>query len=288
MRSKRHHYIPRCYLKGFTHNGKQLFIYDKQKDEIRPGNIDNSFTLWNRNTVTWPSGEKSDELENIYASIESDSAYIFPKVIASTPREEALTYMDKLNLSFFIAALLWRVPAADEKTKVILEDEGFQDRGFHIKYPDGWSLEDKTKLEKLLLGYPAFQKFYPLMLSFEPFMKPNFSRFINNWKLYYHDPGRLITGDNLAIIRRASRPDSVLTEFILPLAPGRLLVSSRGKPAQTSNEWTIRIDLKIIEQAERYVCSNDITFLEMLVKLYKIQESTNQDNSLEEIFSVVD
>lgn len=121
--SKRHHYLPKCYLKGFTHNGKQLFLYDKQ-DGIRPRNIERSFTLWNRNTMTLLNDEKSDWLEGMYARIESSSAYLFPKIINSTSDKMPYTYMDQLFLSSFITALFWRVPSRDAYTKSRLKKMG--------------------------------------------------------------------------------------------------------------------------------------------------------------------
>ena len=74
MLSKSHHYLPQCYLKGFTHNGKQLFLYDKKKDIVRPGNIENSFRLWNRNTMRRADGTKDDWLEKVYGDVENDCA----------------------------------------------------------------------------------------------------------------------------------------------------------------------------------------------------------------------
>ena len=269
--SKKHHYLPRCYLKGFTHNGKQLFIYDKQKDEVRPGNIENSFTLWKRNTVTLPNGDKSDWLETAYGDIESESAYLFPKIINSTPDEQAYTYLEKLQLSLFIAALLWRVPSMDTATLELLNRDGFKNRKFFLKYPDGWNKADKKRIESLLLNDPAFKKFYPLMLIFEPYYGKNYSKFLDDWKFYYHDPGRFFAGDNPAISRATNDPKTILNEFILPLASNRILVASKGKPLKIEREWSLHVDLQLINQAERYVCSNDESFLKAMVGLYKAE-----------------
>jgi hypothetical protein len=275
-------------LKGFTHNGKQLFIYDKKKDEVRPGNIENSFTLWTRNTVTWPNGERSDWLEDMYASIESDSAYLFPKIINSTPQEEAYTYLDKLMLSMFVAALFWRVPSMDQHIGKMINDEGFKNRRFYLEYPEGWSEADKKRMESLLLRDPAFQKIYPLFLIFEPYFEKDYSRFLDDWKFYYHDPGRFFAADVPAITRTTSDPKTILNEFILPLAPNRILVASKGKPLQIDREWTLHVDLQLINQAERYVCSNDELFLRAMVDLYKSEGHTPGSSHLRDlVFQVV-
>jgi intein-encoded DNA endonuclease-like protein len=40
MSSRKHHYLPRYYLKGFTDAEDGFFVYDKQKDKMfRSGSI---------------------------------------------------------------------------------------------------------------------------------------------------------------------------------------------------------------------------------------------------------
>lgn len=286
--SKRHHYLPKCYLKGFTRNGKQLFIYDKKKDEVRPGNIENSFVLWKRNTVTFPNGRTSDFLENAYADIESDSAYLFPMIIDSAADHVPYDDLDKLKLALFISTLFWRVPSIDARIQGLIQNEGFKNRKFYLKYPDGWSDEDKQRMEKLLLDEPSFQKMYPMMLIFEPFLKENYSLFLEDWKFYYHDPGRFFAGDNPLITRVNTEPNMILNEFILPLASNRILIASKGKPLQVEREWTLYVNLQLLDQSERYVCSNDEDFLRAVVGLYK-QEKLNPSptNFKDVIFKVV-
>lgn len=286
--SKNHHFLPQCYLKGFTHNNKQLFIYDKLKDEIRLGNIEKSFTSKSRNTVTLPDGERSDWLEKFYAGIESDTAYLFPKIINSTKDREAYTPMDKLMLSMFISTLLWRVPSMDLQVQELVKTDGLKNRNFFIKYPEGWPESDRTRFESLLINEPGFQKSYPIMLMFEPFHGKSYADFLDDWKFYYHDPGRHFVSDVPAIQRRTNDPKTILNEFILPLAPNRILIASKGKPQRIEGKWILNINLQLIHQAERYVGSNDEALLRALVNLYKSENnSLRSDYLLEEIFKAV-
>lgn len=274
--SKRHHYLPRCYLKGFTHNGKQLFLYDKQKDVVRPGNIEHSFYLWDRNTMAIPNGEKSDWLEKMYARIESDSAYLFPKIINSTSDKPACTYWDKLYLSFFIATLFWRVPPRDTYTRARLKNEGLKDTPFHIEYPDNFLPKDRERFEYLLSNDDNFEKAYRLLLSFVPYSGKNYPDFIESWKFYYQDPGRFIVGDDPLITKVVPTPNTILDEFLFPLSPSRILVASRRNPADLERDWTMKINLQQLKQAERYVCSNDERYLTSLVVLYKLENQTKE------------
>jgi hypothetical protein len=238
--------------------------------------------------VIFPGGKTSDFLEDAYGKIENDSAYLFPKIINSAPDNVPYDDLDKLNLALFISALFWRVPSMDSRTQDLLQKDGFKNRKFFLKYPEGWSDEDKQRVEKSLLDEPAFQKMYPMMLIFEPFLKENYSLFLEDWKFYYHDPGRLFAGDNPVITRTDAEPNMILNEFILPLAPNRILVASKGRPLEVEREWSLNVNLQLIDQAERYICSNDEDFLKAVVGLYKIEKlSPTPANFKEIIFKVV-
>ena len=287
--SKNHHYLPQCYLKGFTHNGKQLFIYDKKKDEIRPGNIENSFTLWKRNVITWPSGETNDWLENMYSVIESQSAYLFPKIIDSSPKEQAYDQQDKLMMSLFISVLFWRIPGMDNSVQKIISKTGLKNRKFHLEYPNSWTEKDKDRIESLILAEPGFQKVFPLLLALEPFQHKNFSVFLETWAFYYQDPGLVFTADIPYISREEGSPKDMMNEFILPLSPGRILIASRKHDRQLDPEWNKLVNLQLIHQAERYVCSNNEHLLRDMVDLYKIGSLLGKYNDLKEsIFDYVE
>ncbi len=49
--SKRHHYLPQFYLRGFTDNKGEFYVFDKQTEEIRKSNPLNSFFENHRNTA---------------------------------------------------------------------------------------------------------------------------------------------------------------------------------------------------------------------------------------------
>jgi hypothetical protein len=70
-RSKKHHYLPRHYLNGFTNSDNSFFVYDKQKDKIFPASPDDAFFQNNLNTVVLPDGNSSDFLEDLYADLEN-------------------------------------------------------------------------------------------------------------------------------------------------------------------------------------------------------------------------
>ena len=69
--SKRHHYLPRHYLRGFTNSEGIYFVYDKEEKNIFVGSPDNTFFENNLNIATFPKGDSSDFLEDMYTEIEN-------------------------------------------------------------------------------------------------------------------------------------------------------------------------------------------------------------------------
>ena len=66
--SKRHHYLPQFYLKGFVNNIGRYYLFDKDKEEIRESTPSNSFYQNHRNTGS-VGDEKMVLLEDMYAHI---------------------------------------------------------------------------------------------------------------------------------------------------------------------------------------------------------------------------
>jgi hypothetical protein len=77
--SKRHHYIPQFYLKGFTNEHGKYYIFDKQIETIRLSTPINSFFENNRNTVI-VKDEKTVFLEDIYSRFDSETAPQLEKI----------------------------------------------------------------------------------------------------------------------------------------------------------------------------------------------------------------
>jgi hypothetical protein len=101
--SKKHHYLPRHYLKGFTGADGTFFVYDKQADKIFSATPNNSFFENDLNTITFPGGERSDFLENAYSYLENGCWQSFDRIRSSdgkTPVDNA----DMVNLLVFLSS----------------------------------------------------------------------------------------------------------------------------------------------------------------------------------------
>lgn len=100
--SKKHHFLPRHYLRGFVNSEDCFFIYDKQNDNILPKPLtpDAVFFENNLNTVTFPEGESSDFLENLYTEIENQSWATLDNIRNSSSKTP-IQLFDKMHLFLF-------------------------------------------------------------------------------------------------------------------------------------------------------------------------------------------
>ena len=108
--SKKHHYLPRYYLKGFTNSDNRFFVFDKRKERIFTSNPNTAFFENNLNTVTFPKGDSSDFLEDAYTEIENQSWESLDKIREST-YNTPIELLDKMHLFLFLLFLYWRLPS---------------------------------------------------------------------------------------------------------------------------------------------------------------------------------
>ncbi len=120
--AKRHHYIPRFYLNGFTQEDGSLWMFDLKmgkKSKVHPKNV-----AWQKDfyRVKVATGEE-DIFEKEFAKIEKDSAEVIKRVVSEKvlPTTDSEDY---IILMKFIALLRVRTPkpweASDKFTKEVL------------------------------------------------------------------------------------------------------------------------------------------------------------------------
>lgn len=279
--SKRHHYIPVSYLKGFYNKNNFFYVYDKATGKIRKTNANDVFFEKDRNSIILrASGEKDDWLERFYAGIDSLGAPILTKVVKSKATEQALDLQEMFRLALYISFLFWRVPIRDQETEGIIDSVGFNTGYFDIiDKRTGKPVDEHIKRE--MLTDEGMRKAYRLILPFIPFFLKSTYENIRNWKFFYQDPGFNITGDNPIVQREKPGYENVLGEFILPLASNRLLICSRDVPRKDLNpEVSIELGLAILHQSDRFVCCSRGDFLKTLVDFYTFHQGHGKQNEI--------
>ncbi|MEI2361157.1 DUF4238 domain-containing protein [Priestia megaterium] len=111
------HTVPKTYLKHFSHNSKNIFVYDKNKNIVEERNIKSVSIIKDFYTfVDEETGEKHYDLENLLGeSIEPN----YNSAIDSILKNGTLENSAKVELAKFMAAQLLRSP----KTKKVILDE---------------------------------------------------------------------------------------------------------------------------------------------------------------------
>lgn len=111
--TKRHHYIPVFFIKGYVGDDKMVSVYNKitgKLDNLRksPKQV---FLNGNRNTFKI-NGEDSDLFEKLYQFGETKFSKTYKKITGNRETFEFNAF-EKLHLMYFISQLHWRVPNQD-------------------------------------------------------------------------------------------------------------------------------------------------------------------------------
>ncbi len=143
--SKKHHYLPRHYLRGFTNDDGSFYAYDKINDKVFLTNPDNTFFENDLNTVTTPKGDRSVFVEDQYTNIENVCWPSLDKIRESNTKK-AVSYSDKEFLYLFLLFQYWRlpinIPAVEEISETAFTRSNPVDY-FQIKNKNGESVPKK-------------------------------------------------------------------------------------------------------------------------------------------------
>ena len=285
-RSKKHHYLPRKYLRGFVNDQSCFFVYDKQNDKIlpQPMSPDATFFENNLNTVIFPDGKASDFLEKLYTEFENQSWGPLDTIRKSN-NKTPIQLLDKMNIFLFLLFLHWRLPSNIKYVDELSEKFFGKDNDlnyFTLKNKNGESVPQEIA-EKIKKS-SAFKKSSKLMLPFAPFYTNNWSERLNkDWRFLYTGDGNnwYLVGDNPIITKGDNDHDPIncLNEFVFPIS-GKILLISKRINKDLSPEFVIQYNISIIERAQRFVACPNKDFLEALIKNYKVYVQFGKTNSI--------
>lgn len=293
--SKKHHYLPRHYLRGFTDSDGGFFVYDKHTGRIFPTSPDAAFFENHLNTVELPDGNQSDFLESLYTAMENQSRNSLDTIRASafkTPIEP----LDRMNLFLFLLFLHWRLPSniaiADKLSSRFFREDDVLDY-FELSSKSGSPVP--TEVVERVTSSPAFKKSARMILPFTPFFKDkNWWSNLEGWRFAYSgdENSWYIVGDNPIITRGESDHDPVncLKEFIFPVSGKILLISGHSPVGETlPPEFTVQYSAGIIERAGRFVACQNRSFLEALLKYYELHvQHAKTDIIIGDLFEMLD
>ena len=286
--SKRHHYIPQFYLRGFTNSNETYFVFDKEKEEIRETKPINSFFQNHRNTSII-GDEKSVLLEDMYSHFDNITAPQL-KIIQDATLENFTLEPEVLHrIKMFITQMYWRIPENDKELDKIIDNLSFKEAGFDIKDKSGKSVATKELQEKLKTE-DIFRKMYRFFIPMMTYKKEYKTTDFENWRVYFRGNKFQLTGDNPLVIENFEDFGSLNKELIFPLSSNKIFLhTKRNKPTNLHSTFMLELDMIIMQQATRFVCCSDKFYLEYLIKnLYSYSKHHDiKDKMIKNLFKKI-
>lgn len=289
--SRNHHYVPRYYLKGFCRQDGTFDVYDKQYKRFRkpPQSPGTAFFEKDRNNIRL-RGVRTDQIEKLYAGVESGLGNLFNAIRAGMTGEELLQPHGIRLLKLHMAIQFWRLPRMD----------GFADRFLLSQTPS-----DLERICSIATPVMPGHKVYDLVQS-----DPGFRRYFRSFwlPLATFDLGERIPERmswTLLDVEDATRwsnhlcsdtpfiflqPESLLAfsgSFVFPLSGSRLLISRPRSNTSSSLDpsLSVRLSILLYLQASRFVAAVSRSYIEKIIELSNHYVRSNGKERLEaEVF----
>lgn len=114
---KRHHYISRFYLEGFTDSEGLLQVFDRTNGAMRRQQPQDTTVIGYLYTFFDAQDRRRFELESLFSMVESRAGLALKALIGG----ERLSHEERSYLSLFIAMTAIRTPAALEEARLVRE-----------------------------------------------------------------------------------------------------------------------------------------------------------------------
>jgi len=292
--SRKHHYLPRHYLRGFVDSTGSFYVWDKKADRIFQTNPSAAFFENDLNTVTFPEGQSSDFLEDLYTKMENQSWGALDRIRKSTSITP-VALLDKMHLLFFLLFLYWRLPSNAKRAEILSKTAfiGTDDFDFFRLTNKAGEVAPKEITDQLK-NSETFQKTFRQVIPFAPFFKKkDWAMRVNDWQFLYAADGKTwhLVGDNPFIIKEDNKSTfiSSFPQFFFPVA-GRILLVCTDRPitAGVPSEFLIELNNAMIHNAERFVACHSKDYLEAQIKYYRIFTSYGKtDLIIPELFGML-
>lgn len=264
--SKKHHYIPQFYLKGFTNELGEYYLFDKERNEIRKSKPINSFFENKRNTG-FVKDEEFVLLEDMYAYFDGETAPHIDELRNMTKENFILKPDTLARLKLFIPQLFWRIPKNDAILDALIDNSSFKETGFDFIDKDGNSAT--PELQAMMKDVDLFRKIYHLLIPFLTQNEKYRNTDYDNWRVYFRGNNYQLIGDCPLITKDLKDFGSLTRNVIFPICSDKVLIhSTQPKPANMPSQFILELDLLTILQAKRFVACANENYLNILIEKY--------------------
>lgn len=264
--SRRHHYIPQFFIKGFILPLKNLWVYDKKNDSILSSQKSPKWLFYekNKNNIK-VNGHEVDILESkVYKYYDDIISKSFHKI--QTDLIENIEQQDYISsIVFMILITLHRIPANEIWIKQLtnnlisnnvlpVEISSIIDQINDLEI----DIEDKNKV---ISSISAFINFYATDL-----LKGK-----QNCKIVDSKQTCFILSDNPIIFEKSpTNLNELQRSVIFPLTETRVYYGLRNNHYTFNKDIIKRINILLAIQSKEYFASTNKLFLEEIVNAYKI------------------
>ena len=153
-RVKNQHYVPRVYLKRFTHDGKKLFVYDKVEGRVFEssiGNVASETGFYDLSPAAFKDGTAppAQVVEDFLSRVESLYDQVLNGLVVRISRESAVQ-RHKNDLAYFMAVQMLRTREARITIQLILNKtvQHLADELVRKNYPDMTHLTPRVEFTR--------------------------------------------------------------------------------------------------------------------------------------------
>ena len=275
--SKKHHYLPVFYLKGFADAAGKIHVYDKIKDEILPNqNPESKFYVNHLNNYKFDGEVKFTLEEYMMNGFDSKGSKLFEKIKASKFHiTDPLSSLEKFELIGFLQKLYWRHPTSSDVYVELIKKEGLSNKYFAIGLKDSetqLSDDEIPEIKQHAIVDSEIQKVLKMVMPFQGSALEEAWYIYDKFKIFgiESDIFSLITGDFPFLIKNYDRRmNNVFGDFIFPISKSRLLACTTKSPDFLDSLLITRINNSILHLSTRFVACESETKLRKLVLIYK-------------------
>lgn len=284
--SKRHHYIPKFFIKNFTDEDGKLFVYNKEKDTIlknkqSPKGI---FFENNRNTVNF-SGHKLDNLEQFYSDLDSKMATDYLNVI----KNKTVTPEELTSLTFLANLLKWRVPKSDLKFNELKSHLSKEELAIKIQINNQNKAVDENAISHIE-NSDIFKESKRILLSILPLLQGENLLEIHNHSFFQiNTVFPSLIGDNPVIMENCDL--NKIGNFIFPLSSDITFIYKQKAKREMNNGglFCFHRDLTILNNSSTFIGCKNKEHLEKVIKMYKKIKEEGKTTELEQqIFKYIE
>lgn len=275
--SKKHHYLPQFYLKGFVGQSEKLYYCNKKYDTYRETATAGIYYQNNLNNIDVGIEEQID-LENDFF-LDKDNCYALAFKEMREKYAYNITVMPsqiKKEIIEFVLGLYWRVPGGYEHVVELIDNEGLLTGSLHLynNANDQYCKdEDIPEILSDIKTNSEIQKAFMTIFYEENIRKHDWSKLEDKFFIWETSKPMIIGDIPYVPIKSECRRGKILDEFVIPLDRNHLLVYALDKPTFLEENLYQIINVSVIDGASEKISCNDLEFLkkEMLFAKDRIQ-----------------